>query len=97
MQKPKKNQKGFKQHWPLHNLRKVGNSTPVQLLESYKTGALNPHLQHMDQNIEYFQGKFHFSSKEINYYRDCFNFFEKHDTEQIFTSDLGLAMRAGGC
>lgn len=88
--------KGSKQEWPLHNLRKVGNATPVELLEMHQKGELNPHLQSMDQEIEYFQGKFHFSQKEINYFKDVFAFFEKQDTEQIFTHDLGLCMRAAG-
>ena len=50
----------------------------------------------MDENIEYFQGKYHFTEKEITYYHDIFKFFDKGANEQLLTQDLGLALRSAG-
>lgn len=46
--------------------------------------------------MEFFQGKYHFSQKEINYYRDIFKFFDKSASDQLAITDLGLALRAAG-
>lgn len=50
----------------------------------------------VDEDVEFFQGKYHFSQKEINYYRDIFKFFDKSGTDQLTIPDLGLALRSAG-
>lgn len=50
----------------------------------------------VDEDVEFFQGKYHFSQKEINYYRDIFKFFDKSATDQLTIPDLGLALRSAG-
>ena len=50
----------------------------------------------MDEDTEFFQGKFHFDQKQINYYKSIFKFFDKTATDQMSISDLGLGLRSAG-
>lgn len=88
--------KGGLPKWDIFNLRKHAGTNVMEIKDMEERGELNPHMTNLDQELEYFQGKFHFSQREINYYKDVFGFFEKANTETCYTSDLGLAMRAGG-
>jgi calmodulin len=50
----------------------------------------------MEEDVEFFQGKYHFNTKEISFYKDIFKFFDKTATDQITVPDLGLALRSAG-
>jgi len=50
----------------------------------------------MEEDVEFFQGKYHFNQKEIAFYKEIFKFFDKTATEQITVPDLGLALRSAG-
>ena len=84
-----------KVNWNFSRMRQGYN--PVQLQQEDKEGKLRTVNNLLDEESEYYQGKFNFPEEELNYYKQVFKFFDKTGAEQLSMSDLGLAMRAAGC
>jgi calmodulin len=80
--------------WNFPRMREGYN--PVDLQREDKEGTLKNPNELLDADSEYFQGKFHFSEEQLNYYRQVFKFFDRTGGELLDLSELGLAMRAAG-
>ena len=89
-----KKNKEFTKAWGTLDLRTGVNPRRLQDLE--KEGMLDASPDMIDEDMEYFQGKYHFTTEEIEYFEEVFNFFDKRGMDQIKTSELGLAIRSAG-
>ncbi len=82
-------------NWNFSRLRDGNN--PIELQKLDKEGRLRTTVNLLDEENEYYQGKFNFPEEELSYYKQVFKFFDKSGAEQLAMADLGLAMRAAGC
>jgi len=67
--------------WNFANMRKGYN--PLDLQKEDKEGKLRNLNNLLDDESDYYQGKFNFPEEELNYYKQVFKFFDKTGVDQL--------------
>ena len=70
-----------KVNWNFTRMRQGYN--PLQLQKEDKEGKLRNSSNLLEEDTEYYMGKFNFPEEELSYYKQIFKFFDKTGADQL--------------
>lgn len=70
---------------------------PLQLQKEDKEGKLRNLTNLLEEDSEYYMGKYNFPEEEQNYYKQVFKFFDKTGADQVAIAVLFLHQGSRTC